>query len=101
MRTHPFLGPGIGIVIIDEYTPERVWIAHEAEQIHISMIREAGLYNEISQAYASVDTSQAVGFMGDKRHMGYIVILRAAQLYDGRGISLRHEVLERGGPGDP
>ena len=27
------------------------------------MIREAGLYNEISQAYAGIDTNQAVGVM--------------------------------------
>ncbi|RYP11543.1 hypothetical protein DL765_007732 [Monosporascus sp. GIB2] len=66
-RIHPFLGPGIGIIIIDECTPKR---------IHSSMILEAGLYNEISQAYASVDTSQAVlHVQGDKRHMGYIAIV--------------------------
>ena len=46
------------------------------------MIREAGLYNKISQAYAGLDYNQAAGVMGDKRHMGYIVILRAVQTSD-------------------
>lgn len=40
------------------------------------MIREAGLYNKISQAYAGIDTNKAVGVMGDARYEGYIVILR-------------------------
>ncbi|PKS08132.1 hypothetical protein jhhlp_005407 [Lomentospora prolificans] len=79
---HPFPGPGIGVRIIGECTPERVNIARQADHIYIEMIREAGLYNEISQAYAGLDTSQAVGVMGDKRYMGYIVILRAVQTTD-------------------
>jgi len=46
------------------------------DQIYISMIRQAGLYNKISQAYAGIDTNKAVGVMGDQRYEGYIVILR-------------------------
>ena len=74
---HPFPGPGIAIRIIGEVTPERVEIARRADNIYIGMIRQAGLYNEISQAYAGLDTNKAVGVMGDKRYEGYIVILRA------------------------
>lgn len=44
---HPFPGPGIGIRIIGEITPERVEIVRKADHIFISMIREAGLYNEV------------------------------------------------------
>jgi GMP synthase (glutamine-hydrolysing) len=40
------------------------------------MIKEAGIYNDISQAYAALDTSKAVGVMGDKRVYDYIIILR-------------------------
>lgn len=63
------------------------------------MIREAGLYNKISQAYAGLDTNKAVGVMvrssnllltklrtninqGDKRYEGYIIILRAVVTTD-------------------
>ncbi|KAK0739289.1 class I glutamine amidotransferase-like protein [Apiosordaria backusii] len=74
---HPFPGPGIAIRIIGEVTPERVAIARKADHIFISMIREAGIYNEMSQAYAGLDTSRAVGVMGDARVYGYIIILRA------------------------
>lgn len=74
---HPFPGPGIAIRIIGDVTPERVEIVRKADHIFISMIKEAGIYNEIAQAYAGLDTNRAVGVMGDDRVYGYIVILRA------------------------
>lgn len=74
---HPFPGPGIAIRIIGDVTPERVEIVRKADNIFISMIKEAGIYNEIAQAYAGLDTNRAVGVQGDDRVYGYIVILRA------------------------
>ncbi|KAK2597571.1 hypothetical protein N8I77_012350 [Diaporthe amygdali] len=74
---HPFPGPGIAIRIIGDVTPERVEIARKADHIFIAMIKEAGIYNEIAQAYAGLDTNRAVGVMGDDRVYGYIIILRA------------------------
>ncbi|KAH6656444.1 GMP synthase [Truncatella angustata] len=78
----PFPGPGIGIRILGEVTAERVEIVRQADHIFVSMIREAGLYNEISQAYAALDTNRAVGVMGDSRVYGYICILRAVKSLD-------------------
>jgi GMP synthase (glutamine-hydrolysing) len=46
------------------------------------MIREAGLYDKISQAYAALDPSKAVGVMGDKRVYAEIIILRAVETTD-------------------
>lgn len=60
-----------------EVTHEKVEIARQADHIFISEIRKAGLYDQISQAYAAVDPSRAVGVQGDKRVYGYIIILRA------------------------
>ncbi|EFW98701.1 gmp synthase [Grosmannia clavigera kw1407] len=74
---HPFPGPGIAIRIIGEVTPERVEIARKADHIFISMIKEAGIYDKIAQAYAGLDSNRAVGVMGDARVYGYIIILRA------------------------
>ncbi|KAL2267260.1 hypothetical protein VTJ83DRAFT_4537 [Remersonia thermophila] len=79
---HPFPGPGIAVRILGEVTPERVEIARQADHIFISEIRKAGLYDQISQAYAAVDPSRAVGVMGDKRVYGYIIILRAVTTTD-------------------
>lgn len=79
---HPFPGPGIAIRILGEVTPEKVEIARKADHIFISMIREAGLYDQISQAFAALDPSKAVGVMGDKRVYQFIIILRAVQTTD-------------------
>ncbi|KIH89404.1 GMP synthase (glutamine-hydrolysing) [Sporothrix brasiliensis 5110] len=79
---HPFPGPGIGIRILGEVTPERVEVARKADNIYISMIKEAGIYDKMSQAYAGVDTNKAVGVMGDTRVYGYIIILRAVTTSD-------------------
>ncbi|KAE8153768.1 GMP synthase [Aspergillus avenaceus] len=79
---HPFPGPGIAIRILGDITPERVEMARKADYIFISMIREAGLYDEIGQAFAALDLSRAVGVMGDKRTHEHIVILRAVQTLD-------------------
>lgn len=79
---HPFPGPGIAIRVLGEVTRERVEMARQADHIFISMIREAGLYDNIGQAFAAVDPSRAVGVMGDKRMYGNIIILRAVQTTD-------------------
>ena len=44
---HPFPGPGIGVRILGEVTPERVEIVRKADHIFISAIREAGFYNDV------------------------------------------------------
>ncbi|KAH8819102.1 hypothetical protein F5884DRAFT_661740 [Xylogone sp. PMI_703] len=79
---HPFPGPGIAVRILGEVTPEKVEIVRRADDIYISEIRKAGLYDHISQAFAALDPSRAVGVMGDKRVYGYIIILRAVTTTD-------------------
>ncbi|KAF7555175.1 hypothetical protein G7Z17_g2407 [Cylindrodendrum hubeiense] len=80
VNRHPFPGPGIGVRVLGDITPERVEIARKADHIFISMIKEAGIYNEAT--YAGLDTNKAVGVMGDTRVYGYIVILRAVTTSD-------------------
>jgi len=79
---HPFPGPGLAIRILGEVTPDQVRIAQEADDIFISEIKAAGLYREISQAYAAVLPVKAVGVMGDKRVHAQVVALRAVQTTD-------------------
>lgn len=79
---HPFPGPGIAIRILGDVTKERVEIARKADHIFISMIKEAGLYDQISQAFAGLDTNRSVGVFGDQRVWGYIIILRAVRTKD-------------------
>lgn len=79
---HPFPGPGLGIRVLGEVTPERLQIARQADHIFIQEIREAKLYNKISQALAALDPTETVGVMGDKRVYGPLIILRAVETTD-------------------
>jgi len=79
---HPFPGPGIAIRILGEVTPEQVAIARQADHIFIEEIKAAGLYRQISQAYAALLPCKAVGVMGDLRVYDQIIALRAVKTTD-------------------
>ena len=80
---HPFPGPGLGIRIIGEVTPEKVRILQEVDHIYISILRETGLYDKIWQAGAILLPVQSVGVMGDERTYESCVALRAVTSVDG------------------
>jgi GMP synthase (glutamine-hydrolysing) len=67
VQRHPFPGPGLAIRILGRVTREQVQILQHADSIYIEEIRKAGLYNEISQAFAVLLPVKAVGVMGDQR----------------------------------
>ncbi|KAK3116219.1 GMP synthase (glutamine-hydrolyzing) [Teratosphaeriaceae sp. CCFEE 6253] len=79
---HPFPGPGLAIRIIGEVTPEKVRVVQHADAIFIEEIRNAGLYDEISQAFAALMEGKAVGVVGDQRLHGHIIALRAVVTTD-------------------
>ena len=98
----PFPGPGLGIRIIGEVTPEKVRIVQEADAIYREEIdkavkewkmtetyaketaKEADGRNEMtypawmpSQYYAALTNMRSVGVMGDGRTYDYAIALRA------------------------
>ena len=79
---HPFPGPGIAIRVLGEVTREQVTIARKADHIFIEEIKAAGLYDQISQAFAALLPIKAVGVMGDKRVHQQVISLRAVQTTD-------------------
>lgn len=79
---HPFPGPGLAIRILGEVTPEQVKICQDADAIFIEEIRNAGLYDDISQAFAALLPVRAVGVQGDKRTYEQIIVLRAVTTTD-------------------
>ena len=80
---HPFPGPGLGIRILGNVTPERVKILQEADYIFITELIKTGLYNKIWQAYAALLPIKTVGVMGDTRTYENICLLRAVTSEDG------------------
>ena len=78
----PFPGPGLGVRIIGEVTPEKVRIVQEADYIYREEIKKAGLDKNISQYFAALSNMRSVGVMGDSRTYDYAVVLRAVQTDD-------------------
>jgi hypothetical protein len=63
-------------------TREQVKILQLADNIYIEEIRNANLYDQISQAFAVLLPVKAVGVMGDKRTYEQVIALRAVQSED-------------------
>ncbi len=73
----PFPGPGLGVRIIGEVTPERVKILQHADAIVREEIANAGLERQLWQAFAVLADIRSVGVMGDERTYAHPIIIRA------------------------
>lgn len=78
----PFPGPGLGVRILGEVTPERVKITQDADWIFREEIRRNGLHPGIWQSYAALLDVRSVGVMGDERTYEQPIVLRAVQSED-------------------
>ena len=94
----PFPGPGLGVRIIGEVTPDKVAILQEADAIVREEIRAAGLEREIWQAFAVLADIRSVGVMGDERTYAHPIIIRAVTSDDAMTADwarLPHDLLEK------
>ena len=94
----PFPGPGLGVRIIGEVTPDRVATLQHADEIVRHEIRGAGLEREIWQAFAVLADIRSVGVMGDERTYGHPIIIRAVTSDDAMTADwarLPHDLLEK------
>ena len=74
----PFPGPGLGVRILGEVTPERVATLQHADAIVRDEIHKAGLERELWQSFAVLAADvHSVGVMGDERTYANPVIIRA------------------------
>lgn len=78
----PFPGPGLGIRIIGDVTPEKVRIVQDADFIYREEIAKAGIENGLGQYFAALTNMRSVGVMGDERTYDYAVVLRAVTTSD-------------------
>jgi len=79
---HPFPGPGLGVRVLGEVTKERCDTLRKADRIYIDEIREAGIYEDIAQAFAVLLPVNSVGVMGDGRTYENVLALRAVTTED-------------------
>ena len=78
----PFPGPGLGIRIIGEVTPEKVRIVQDADAIYREEIAKAGVDKGLGQYFAALTNMRSVGVMGDFRTYDYAIALRAVNTSD-------------------
>jgi GMP synthase (glutamine-hydrolysing) len=83
LKRHPFPGPGLGIRILGEITPEKVAILQNVDDVFINHLHESGWYDKVWQAGAILLPVQSVGVMGDERTYENVVALRSVGSTDG------------------
>ncbi len=87
---HPFPGPGLGVRILGEVTPEKVRILQEADHYYIQGLIDNDLYDKVWQAGAILLPIRSVGVMGDERTYEYVIALRAVNSTDGMTATWSH-----------
>jgi len=75
VNRQPFPGPGLGVRVVGEVTPEKVHIVQEADAI----LREEFAAHQIkaSQYFAALSNMRSVGVKGDARSYDYAIVIRA------------------------
>lgn len=98
LQRHPFPGPGLGVRILGDITPDKVELLQRADRIFIEELHNFGLYKEVWQAFAVLLPVQSVGVMGDFRTYEKTVALRAVTSTDGMTADwarLPHDFLQK------
>ncbi len=83
LQRQPFPGPGLAVRILGEVTKDRADLLRDCDEIVVSEIKKAGLYQKIWQSFAVLLPVMSVGVMGDQRTYGYTCAVRAVNSEDG------------------
>jgi GMP synthase (glutamine-hydrolysing) len=94
----PFPGPGLGVRILGEVTPERLSILREADTIVVSEMESSDWYYRVWQSFAVLLPVRSVGVMGDQRTYENTIVLRIVESQDGMTadwVRMPYELLAR------
>ena len=78
----PFPGPGLGVRVVGEITPEKVKILQDADMIFREEMDAAGIGRTAGQYFAALTNMRSVGVMGDERTYDYAIALRSVDTVD-------------------
>lgn len=79
----PFPGPGLGIRVLGEVTPEKLRIVRDSDWVLRDEIKKAGLDRDIWQYFTVLPGFRSVGVMGDGRTYDYTIAIRGVNSVDG------------------
>lgn len=83
LKRHPFPGPGLAVRVPGAIKKESLDLLRRVDRIFIDGLKDAGLYDEVWQAFAVLLPVKSVGVMGDERTYQNAVALRAVTSTDG------------------
>ena len=83
LKRQPFPGPGLAIRILGEINSDGLELLREADDILVSEIKTAGLYDSVWQSFVVLLPIRTVGVMGDARTYENVVAIRAVESLDG------------------
>ncbi len=78
----PFPGPGLGVRVVGEITPEKVRILQDADFILRDEMRKTGYEEQLSQFFCVFTGAKSVGVMGDHRTYENVIAIRAVTTDD-------------------
>lgn len=84
----PFPGPGLGIRVLEEVTPDRLEATRESDAILQEEFEKAGLNKTVWQYFTAVPDFKSVGVDEGNRTYAYPVIIRAVNAVDGLTASI-------------
>ncbi|MCK4428906.1 MAG: glutamine-hydrolyzing GMP synthase, partial [Candidatus Aenigmarchaeota archaeon] len=97
-KRHVFPGPGLGIRIVGEVTPEKTEIVRKAGFIIEQELKKAVLYDKVWMAFAVILPIKSVGIQGDARSYKYPVVVRIIESKDAMTANfakIPYEILEK------
>ena len=88
---------GLGVRILGEVKAEYADVLRRADHIFLTELRAAGLYEQVSQAFAVYLPVKSVGVVGDARRYAHVIALRAVETVDfmtARSARLPYDLIE-------
>ena len=78
----PVPGPGLGVRVVGEITPERLDILREADAILQEEMMSSGWYWKVWQSFCVFLPVKSVGVVGDERNYAHVIGMRIVESID-------------------
>jgi GMP synthase (glutamine-hydrolysing) len=94
----PFPGPGLGVRVMGEITPENLRVLREADAVLQDEMFRSGHYYKVWKSFCVFLPVRTVGVFGDERTYDHVIALRIVESTDAMTADwakLPHELLQR------
>ncbi len=78
----PFPGPGLGVRVMGELSPDKLEILRHADAILQEEMRESGWYWKVWQSFCVFLPVKSVGVIGDERNYAWVIAVRVVESRD-------------------